>query len=79
MKRIRFPLPCRHARLILQIELPLTVIFAVTFLISYLICFEVSPAVANLYYPPLMIYLFYPFVITSFSVLLIERLSPPKK
>ena len=73
MKRYR--LPCRSARIVLHIELPLCVLYAVVFLISYLISSETDPVWANIYYRPLLSTLLYPVMITAFSVLLLERLE----
>ena len=65
----------RYSKIVLHIEMPLTVLFALIFLISYLIARESDPVYASLYYPPMVVYLFYPIVITAFSILLIECLE----
>ena len=75
MKKSVLRLPCRLSRMILHIELPLTVLLSLTFLISYLQAREADLGYALYRYPPLVGYLLYPLVITSFSVLLIERLT----
>ncbi len=75
MRKIRLPLPCRRARIILHIELPLIVLSAVVFLVSYLMAFESDPVWANIHYKPLLVYLLYPVMITVFSILLVERLE----
>ncbi len=75
MKQRRTRLPCRWARMILHIELPLTVLLALAFLISYLKARTTDLGYALYRYPPLVGYLLYPLVITAFSVLLIERLT----
>ena len=75
MKKHRFRHPCRAARIILHIELPLCVLYAVIFLISYLIAAEANLAYALVYYRPLLVTLLYPVMITAFSILLVERLS----
>ncbi len=67
--------PGKYSKMILHIEMPLTVLFALIFLLSYLIARENDPVYANLYYPSMVVYLFYPIVITTFSILLIERLE----
>lgn len=74
-KRFTFPSLGRSAKIILHIELPLTLLFWVVFLISYLMARESDAWLATAYYAPLTVYLFYPFVITAFSVLLVERLE----
>ena len=65
----------RAARLILHIEMPLMLLSAVIFLVSYLCCRDSAPAYAVLHYPPLVVYLFEPMIITAFSVLLAERME----
>ena len=75
MKRFRIPSPTRATKILLHIELPLTLLYAVVFLVSYLMALEEDPVRANLYFKPLLVYLLYPAMITSFSVLLVERLS----
>jgi len=75
VKKRRFPSPCRAARIILHIELPLTVLYAVVFLISYLMAAEANFAYAIVYYRPLLVTLLYPVMITAFSILLVERLA----
>ncbi|MBQ7335935.1 MAG: hypothetical protein IJW92_05645 [Clostridia bacterium] len=77
MKLRNIRLPCRAARLILHIELPLLLLSAVIFLLSYLQQREINPAYAISYYSSTVGYLFFPAVITAFSVLLVERLEMP--
>ena len=74
MKKRSIHPPSRLSRLLLHIELPLTVLYAVVFLISYLIAAEESPIRAIMYYRPLLSYLLMPAMISAFSVLLVERL-----
>jgi len=74
-KGIHLPLPGRYARIILHIEMPLILLAAVIFLIAYLMAREVDPVYANMYYPPLVVYLLYPIMMTVFSILLVERLE----
>ena len=75
MKKISIHPPSRLSRLLLHIELPLTVLYAVVFLISYLIAAEESPIRAIMYYRPLLSYLLLPVMISAFSVLLVEHLA----
>ncbi len=70
--------PRRAIRLLLQIEMPLTLIWSVAFLIVYLYEREQNLALAATQYPPLVIYLFLSIAITAFSVLLLQRLSIPE-
>ena len=65
----------RYSRIILHIEMPLILLASLVFLISYLIARETDPIYANLHYPSMVVYLFYPIVITAFSILLVERLE----
>ena len=65
----------RCAKIILHIELPLILLLWVVFLISYLMARECDVWLANEHYSSMIVYLFYPFVITAFSVLLTERLE----
>ena len=74
MKNYRISVPSRPTQILLHIELSLTIIYAVFFLISYLMALKVNPVLANIYYRPLLVYLLYPCMITAFSVLLLERL-----
>ena len=69
------PYPSRVSKIVLHIEMPLILLSAVVFLISYLMMRESDPVYANLYYPSMVVYLFYPIVITVFSILLIDRLE----
>ncbi len=75
MKKNTFRSPGRVARMILHIELPLIVLQAVVFFISYLIARETDLAAAIRVYPPLTEALLFPLLITAFSVLLAERLE----
>ncbi len=75
MKKRSFRSPGKVARLILHIELPLIVLQALTFLISYLIARENDLAAAIRVYPPQAEALLFPLLITAFSVLLAERLE----
>ena len=63
-----------YSRLVLHIELPLTLINALAFLISYLRARAEAPVSAAIQYSQMTVYLLFPLVITAFSVLLIERL-----
>ena len=67
--------PSRTVRMILHIELPMTLLYAVTFLISYLRLAESDPITATLSYRPLLVTLLYPALITAFSILLVARLE----
>ena len=51
MKKQNLPLPGPAARALLHIQLPLVVVAAVAFLISYLQARAISPSYANLHYP----------------------------
>ena len=75
MKKEGFRLPSRISRTVLRIELALSVLHALVFLISYLQMRECNLGYALYRYPPLVAYLLYPLLITAFSVLLIERLT----
>jgi predicted membrane-bound mannosyltransferase len=74
MQKIR-PRPLsKYSKLVLQIELPLWLVSAVVFFISYLQARTNAPVKAAIEYSAMVGYLLFPLVITSFSVLLIERL-----
>lgn len=75
MQKRQHPTPCRAVKMILHIELPITVLYAVVFLISYLMALEADPVWANIHYKSLLVYLLYPSMITAFSILLIEHLE----
>ncbi len=77
MKKYNKYLPCRTARILLHIEMPLILLNSVIFLLSFLCDRAKNAAFALHHYPPLVQYLFFPIVITLFSVLLIERLDQP--
>ncbi len=64
----------RYSKIVLHIELPLSLLNAVVFLISYLQARAQAPVAAAIEYSYLTVYLLFPLVITAFSVLLIERL-----
>lgn len=74
-KKITNYTPGKYSRAILHIEMPLIVLASLVFLISYLIARETDPIYANIHYPSMVVYLFYPIVITAFSILLVERLE----
>ena len=65
----------KYSRIILHIELPLNLGGALLFLSSYLAQRITAPVFAATYYAPLVPYLLFPFIITAFSVLLVERLE----
>ena len=65
----------KYSRMILHIELPLGLGAAFVFLISYLKERIDAPVFAATQYAPLVAYLLFPFIITAFSVLLVERLE----
>ena len=65
----------KYSRMILHIELPLNLGGALFFLFSYLQKRVEAPVFAFHYYAPLVGYLLFPFIITAFSVLLVERLE----
>lgn len=65
----------KYSRMILHIELPLGLGMALFFLFSYLKERIEAPVCAAIEYAPLVTYLLFPFIITAFSVLLVERLE----
>ncbi len=65
----------KYSKIILHTELPLSLIAAIAFLISYLQERALHPVSAALVYAPLTAYLLFPLIITAFSVLLVERLE----
>lgn len=65
----------RASQILLQIEAPAILLYAIVYLIAYLIAWENDPARAIIHYHPYIGYLLYPVLITAFSVLLIERLQ----
>ena len=67
--------PGKYSRMILKIELPLNLGAALFFLFSYLQERIEAPVYAATEYAPLVTYLFFPLIITAFSVLLVERLE----
>ena len=69
----------KYSRMILHIELPLNLGGALLFLFSYLAQRIHSPVFAATFYAPLVPYLIFPFIITAFSVLLVERLEMEKE
>lgn len=75
MKKGQIRPPGRLSRAVLHIEMPLTVLQALTVLISYLQVREQDLARALVLYPRILPYLLFPVLITVFSVLLIERLE----
>ena len=75
MKKNKIRPLCRLSRTVLHIEMPLTVLQALTVLISYLQMRESDLARALVLYPRILPYLLLPALISVFSVLLIERLQ----
>lgn len=69
----------KYSRMILHIELPLNLGAALLFLFSYLHQRIDAPVFAARHYAPLVTYLLFPFIITAFSVLLVERLEMEKE
>ena len=69
----------KYSRMILHIELPITLGYAILFLLSYLKQRTTAPVQAAKEYAPLVPYLLVPLMITAFSVLLIERLEREKR
>jgi predicted membrane-bound mannosyltransferase len=65
----------KYSRMVLHIELPITLGAALFFLFSYLAKRTTAPVFAAREYAPLVPYLLFPLIITAFSVLLIERLT----
>ena len=65
----------RYSRMILHIELPMSLGAALLFLFSYLAKRTTAPVFAAREYAPWGAYLLFPLIITAFSVLLIERLE----
>ena len=75
MKKLNTKTLGKYSRMILHIELPLGLGAALFFLFSYLKMRAVAPVYAATEYAPQVAYLLFPFIITAFSVLLIERLE----
>ena len=75
MKKLNTKTLGKYSRMILHIELPLGLGAALFFLFSYLKMRTVAPVYAATEYAPQVTYLLFPFIITAFSVLLIERLE----
>lgn len=65
----------RLSRILLHIEMPLTVLQALAVLISYLQMREQDLSRALVLFPRILPYLLFPVLITVFSVLLVERLT----
>ena len=65
----------KYSRMVLHIELPVSLGAALLFLFSYLQKRIDAPVYAAKEYAPLVAYLLFPLIITAFSVLLIERLE----
>ena len=65
----------KYSRMIIHIELPLNLGVAIFFLFSYLQKRIDAPVYAAREYAPLVAYLLFPLIITTFSVLLVERLE----
>lgn len=68
----------KYSRMVLHIELPVSLGAALLFLFSYLRERINAPVYAAREYAPLTAYLLFPLIITAFSVLLIERLEMEK-
>ncbi|MBQ8310371.1 MAG: hypothetical protein IJX80_05090 [Clostridia bacterium] len=75
MRRFQCRTPSRVSQILLQIEAPIILLYAIVYLISYMIAWETDPTYAIIHYHPYITYLPYPAIITAFSVLLIERLQ----
>ncbi len=75
MRKILHLSPTQFSRLVLHIELPLILLQAVIFLVTYLIAREESPAQAYLVYSPLATHLLTPMMLSFFSALLIKNLK----
>lgn len=69
----------KYSRMVLHIELPISLGVALFFLFSYLQARIDAPVYAAREYAPLTAYLLFPLIITAFSVLLIERLETEKE
>ena len=69
----------KYSRMVLHIELPISLGAALFFLFSYLQERINAPVYAAREYAPLTAYLLFPLIITAFSVLLIERLETEKE
>ena len=69
----------KYSKMILHIELPITLGAAIFFLFSYLAERAKAPVFAAIEYAPLVANLLTPLIITAFSVLLIERLEMEKE
>ncbi len=75
MKRLSRLSPIQLSRLILHIELPLILLQAVIFLVSYLVAREECAACAYLTYSPLATHLLTPMLLSFFSALLVRRMG----
>ena len=75
MKRFNIRPLGKYSRMILHIELPMGLGAALFFLFSYLKIRINTPVYAVKEHAPLVAYLLFPFIITAFSVLLVERLE----
>ncbi len=71
--------PKRAIRLLLHIEMPLTLLSSLVLFFSYLSAREENLALAATRYPEFVVYLFLSIAITAFSVLLLQRLSIPDR
>lgn len=67
--------PCKCARVILGINLPIIIISLIAILISYLICREITPVTAALYYRGSLEYIFASLAITVGGALLADVVS----
>ena len=56
----------KYSRLILHIEMPMTLGAAILFLLSYLSKRLTAPVLATIEYSPLVVYLLFPLIITAF-------------
>lgn len=74
MKRLSKLSTTKLSQLILHIELPLILLQAVIFLVSYLVAREQSPAAAYLTYSPLVSHLLTPMMLAFFSALVVRRM-----
>ena len=75
MNRSSQKTPSRLSRILLRVEMTLTILQALAVLLSYLYMRLYDPARALILYPRLLPYLVFPLIITLFTVLLVERLT----
>lgn len=74
-KKTRFPIPCRAARAVLHIQLPLLTVASVAFLCSYLAERSIDPLLANARYAASLEYLLASLCLSLLSALVAQVLE----